>query len=168
MEVAVVILQSLLMFAAANIFGLIKLFDTGTAVTVLASVAACLWYMIFGIMPTMKKQPSKRIKALKNGTRLLEVFLISVTASAAALVYFIFFSDLDGRQIAVNTVIAVITQFILFWNGTIRIYLTSVQLGIKWRVVGAVCGLIPIVNIAVLIKTLRLTSAECDFEAEKL
>ncbi|MGN0623847.1 MAG: esterase/lipase family protein [Oscillospiraceae bacterium] len=168
MEIAVVILQSLLMFAAANIFGLIKLFDTGTVVTVLASVAACLWYVIFGIMPTMKKQPSKRIKALKNGTRLLEVFLISVTASAAALVYLIFFSELDGKQIAANTVIAVIAEFILFWNGTIRIYLTSVQLGIKWRVIGAVCGLIPIVNIAVLIKTLRLTSAECRFEAEKL
>lgn len=168
MDIVFIIFQSLFMFAAANIFGLIKLFDTNTAVTAAASVIACLWYLKFSIMPTMKKQQSKRLKALRNGTRLLQVFLISVTASVAALIYFVFFSDMSTKHIIINTVISVIAEFILFWNGTLRIYLTSVQLGIKWRIIGAVCGLIPIVNIAVLIKTLRLTSDEYRFESEKL
>lgn len=168
MEIAVTLLQSILMLAAANIFAVIKLCGFETAATVLASVLAAAWYLKFNIAPTLKKQPTARINALARGVRLLKVFTISVTASAAGLVYFIFLSPLETKEIVINTVIAVIAEFILFWNGTIRTYLTSVQLGIKWRVLGAICGMIPIANVIVLIKTIKIASDECRFEVEKL
>ena len=37
-----------------------------------------------------------------------------------------------------------------------RVYCTSVQLGIKWRVLGAVCGWIPFLNLFMLSKIIRL------------
>ena len=45
---------------------------------------------------------------------------------------------------------------------------SSVQLGIKWRVIGIVCGMIPIVHLIVLAKLIRLASEEAAFENSKL
>ncbi|WP_124100161.1 triacylglycerol lipase [Ruminococcus sp. Marseille-P6503] len=168
MEALMTVFQSLLMIAAVNSAAVLRLLNAGTAVTVIYCIAAALWYIKFSTAPTLKKQPAKRIKALRNSVRLLEVFLVSATASIAFLVWLICFSDMSVSEIILNTVIAAAAEFILFWNGTIRLYLTSVQLGIKWRVIGAVCGMIPVLNIAVLVKTIRIASAECRFEREKL
>ena len=49
----------------------------------------------------------------------------------------------------------------------ISLYCTSVQLGIRERVIGALCGMIPIVNLIVLHRILKITAAEVEFETEK-
>lgn len=54
-----------------------------------------------------------------------------------------------------------------FWAGILRVYLTSVQLGIKHRVLAALCGWILFLNIWYLTKTIRITSDEVEFETEK-
>lgn len=54
-----------------------------------------------------------------------------------------------------------------FWAGILRVYLTSVQLGIEHRVLVALCGWIPFLNIWYLTKTIRITSDEVEFETEK-
>ena len=41
----------------------------------------------------------------------------------------------------------VLAEGIVFWNGMIRVYLTSVQLGIKTRILAALVWWIPGVNI---------------------
>ena len=46
-------------------------------------------------------------------------------------------------------------------------YLTSVQLGLKHRVLAALCGWIPILNIWYLRKIIRITADEAEFETEK-
>ena len=58
-------------------------------------------------------------------------------------------------------------NFIVFWDGIICVYLTSTQLGAKWRIIGAICGLIPIVNLVILFKIIKITTNEYLFEAEK-
>ena len=62
---------------------------------------------------------------------------------------------------------AVLLEAIVFWNGMIRVYLTSVQLGLKHRVLAALCGWIPILNIWYLRKIIRITADEAEFETEK-
>ena len=46
-------------------------------------------------------------------------------------------------------------------------YLTSVQLGLKHRVLAALCGWIPLVNLWYLGKIIRIASDEVEFETEK-
>ncbi len=55
----------------------------------------------------------------------------------------------------------------VFWAGMIRVYITSVQLGLKHRVLAALCGWIPFVNIWYLCKIIRVVSDEVEFETEK-
>lgn len=47
----------------------------------------------------------------------------------------------------------------VFWIGIVTVYLTSVQLGLKIRVIGILCGWIPIVNLIALRLIIR-TMAE--------
>ena len=63
--------------------------------------------------------------------------------------------------------LVVAAEAIVFWNGMIRVYLTSVQLGLKHRVLAALCGWIPLLNIWYLRKIIRITADEVEFETEK-
>jgi triacylglycerol lipase len=55
----------------------------------------------------------------------------------------------------------------VFWNGIICVYLNSTQLGLKWRAIGIICGMIPIANLIALFFILRTTTNEYLFETEK-
>lgn len=60
------------------------------------------------------------------------------------------------------------TEALLFWNGILRVYLTSRQLGIRLRVMGILCGFIPIAHLAALFFIFRTASREVVFESHKL
>ena len=49
-------------------------------------------------------------------------------------------------------------------NGTISIYMTSLQLGVKWRAFGVLFSLIPVVNIFILVKMVMRVFREVNFE----
>lgn len=59
-------------------------------------------------------------------------------------------------------------EFILFWNGMLRVYLSSGQLGIRLRVIGIICGFIPIANLVVLFWIIRTVAEEVRFENRRL
>jgi len=84
------------------------------------------------------------VKIVQNG------FLATLSASWPALIALILFESA------------------LFWIGIIMVYLTSVQLGIKLRIIGILCGWIPIVHLIVLILIIKTTASEAYFERHKL
>ena len=57
--------------------------------------------------------------------------------------------------------------FVVFWVGILCVYLTSAQLGLRLRLIGLICGLIPIANLIILFFILKTTTAECLFEIGK-
>lgn len=68
----------------------------------------------------------------------------------------------------INTGIILIVENIVFWGGIIRVYLTSEQLGIRFRVLGILCGMIPIAQLLALGKILQIVSKEVNFENDKI
>ena len=62
----------------------------------------------------------------------------------------------------------VFTEAAVFWNGIIRVYITSVQLGLKWRIVGVLCGWIPVANLVALWKIISVASEETRFESMRI
>ena len=55
----------------------------------------------------------------------------------------------------------------IFWHGIFCVYCTSVQLGIRYRLWGLLCAVIPVVNLVMLIYILRIASREIQTETEK-
>jgi len=134
-------------------------------------LAAFLWV---NIRPIPKDRPTKRIQRLAEGCELLWLFAVTcgLTLFVQAGTLWSAFSVTKGRDGAVFGMIlivllAVLALCVLFWNGMIRVYLTSVQLGIKHRVLAALCGWIPLVNLWYLRKIIQITEEEVEFETQK-
>lgn len=111
----------------------------------------------------------QRINTLLAGKKILQIFLISTIAGVLAGA-FLGFMLLPQKWIVFIAYAAVVflIEVILFWIGIILVYITSVQLGVKWRILGILCGWIPIAHIIVLIKLLKIVGAEIELETEKL
>lgn len=129
-----------------------------------------VFYFIVNIKPTMErgKITSRRLRFCYSGCELLRIFLISMLISAVYILAMIPVVFKENKLLwLLNLLCVFLAEAVVFWNGIIRLYISSVQIGIKWRVIGIVCGFIPIVNLIVLTKLMRLASNEVSFENEK-
>jgi triacylglycerol lipase len=105
---------------------------------------------------------------LSDGAELLKYFLITTSLSVLYTVFIgIKTIPAEVHVFIISLVIAILAESILFWNGIIRVYGTSIQLGIKWRIIGIVCGWIPIAHIYALVKIINIATSEAEFEIEK-
>lgn len=110
-----------------------------------------------------------RLTALKIGQVLLFVFLITTVLSVVAFIKALF--EFGWKNVITNYVFLLIfiilLELLLFWVGIILVYLTSIQLGIRERVIGIIVGWMPILNIIALIHIIRVTAIEYCFERKK-
>ena len=119
------------------------------------------------------KGAAKKSTALLKGNALLRVFLITLTIQVVIGVYQIVY--LCSTPLSVTLVgsriwwlvLTFLVECLVFWVGMLRIYCTSVQLGIKWRLIGLLMGWIPILNLVILHRMMQITRNEAEFENEK-
>lgn len=118
--------------------------------------------------------PTRRIRQLAAGVELLRLFLVTATVDLGTTVWFFCllapWTGVDGivwLGIAAQVLMVAAVEAAVFWSGMIRIYITSTQLGIRHRVLAALCGWVPFLNIWYLCKLIRIASDEVEFETEK-
>lgn len=177
-------LSALIILTALNIRSICTfLFYAGRIETLFpASCAAAeiicyilILYINFFPTLTVRKVSTTRNKILEDGIALLQIFLTTTAMEIVCCIAMLIIGLPSGEDASFSHPLFWLRQFglaflvelILFWNGILRVYVTSVQLGIKWRVIGAACGLIPIVHLYVLCRIIRITSNEVLCENEK-
>ena len=175
------VLCALLLLAAANGMLLASLADVflgslGGALCVILLAAAFLYV---NLRPIPKGEgPTKRIRTLAAGCELLRLFLITATVNVVWMLAWLpaairdarsggFFAGMFLLVWMIAAIVMAALEAVVFWNGMIRVYITSVQLGIRHRVLAALCGWVPFLNLWYLTKIIRLTAAEAEFETEK-
>lgn len=89
-----------------------------------------------------QKSAIRRNKILTRGVARLKLFLATTVAGSAflilSLLYHLFVKPnttvgfARGTTYLTELLIFILLESILFWSGIIRVYTTSVQLGIKW------------------------------------
>lgn len=121
---------------------------------------------LVGIKPAGTKK--LRLKLCNHGTLLLTIFVGSLIPSLIWHIVLAFLTiPKTYMDFVWSLVYCIVASAILFLNGIICVYCTSTQMGIKWRIIGALCGMIPILNLIVLARIINITSDEVDFEIEK-
>ena len=105
-----------------------------------------------------------RLRTLRAGTIFLLIFVISLFIDIALLVIFLCQPEKNYLAWGITAGALVLTEFIIFWIGIILTYTTSVQLGIKIRVLGIVFGWVPIAHLIMLGKIIKTCSEEVRFE----
>ncbi len=145
-----------------------------------ASLIGSNWILIH---PQRNTRPNKLLCSLSNGCELLRLFLISATVTIVAQLLgaipvwrmllqaedvFLFFSAGLFLFWIVNLIWAVFCQAAVFFSGIIRLYIASVQIGFKHRVLGIIFSWIPGLNIYYLFKLIHIAEEEVEFESEKM
>ena len=117
----------------------------------------------------------KRIKICNFGRIMLKIFCWSTVVLSVYLLlgFFGCYENWFGGPAGITeqTVywlvrlgIVVLIESIIFWIGIITVYLTSEQLGIRWRVLGIVCGWIPIAHLIMLHIIIKTVGNEVKME----
>lgn len=182
------ILSALIILATLNIrFVCTHLFIPGNIDTVFPTackVIETIGYILIAYLNffptfTTRKVSTTRNKVLEDGASLLQLFLsttviecvFSISSLIAILVTHIYADSNLGSSYPLvwvrHLIVAFVVELVLFWNGIIRVYLTSVQLGMKWRIIGIICGWIPVAQIYALCRIIRIAGDEALYENEK-
>ena len=138
-------------------------------------------FIVITLLPVLpsasKKIHSKRLRIANRGSRLLKIFLASMVVvlgfNIPAMTGAFSAEGIPavgdaGWRWAGHILLVILMESIVFWNGILRIYLTANQLGMKYRLIGILCGWIPIVNIICLGILLRITDKEIKVENDKI
>lgn len=127
--------------------------------------------LMINIFPTFasRKIPKFRLKVAYDGCELLIIFLYSVIICVGYHIVALFSIGIwKWSSWIISVLIAVAVESVVFWNGIIRVYCTSIQLGINKRVMGVLLGWIPIANIFMLLSIISTVLREIKFETEKI
>ncbi len=110
-----------------------------------------------------------RLRQAAQGSELLIIFII---ATILTILYSIpgllgMFS-VQGLSLWLwNIGISYLVLAIAFWNGIIRVYVTSIQLGVRYRFFGILCGWIPIIHLIALYIIIKTVNKEVEVEHAK-
>ena len=166
------LVYALVTVALGNSYILVK---TGAAPAwAIAIIAAVFLFMCVKPYFGAKKLLKKRLRTCRSGTELIIIFLMSCIGSAVFLALTVSGAmpfapgGMTLKTAAPDLITLVTAEAVVFWCGIIRIYVSSAQIGIKWRVIGIVCGMIPVVHLIVLGRLVRLAAREVQFENEKI
>ena len=160
------IADGILLAVSACCAGIVMLTDCWWMIPVMLSL-----FLLINIIPSPVnfKYQTFRLHICADGSDLLISFLIAAVIALAVHIGFAVMLLCDyPLEWVISAVIAMLLLSVTFWNGIIRVYCTSVQLGLKQRMIGALCGFIPIVNIAALFSIIRTSAIETEFEHKKM
>lgn len=163
-------INSLIALALTNILPAALWLNASAVVTALLYLLFGVLFVIININPLWNKSGFTRMGVLLGGGSLIETFGI-ITVANTALSVFYALKLLPQVMSVWQLVLYIILWFpacaVLALNGCVRVYATSVQLGIKWRILFLIFWWMPIANIGLLIKICRIVRSEYIFETEK-
>ncbi len=116
-------------------------------------------------LAAVRSLSARRLRICRHGVICLRAFFWSLLPAAAFHVYLA--CTAGWKTIWPSLLLCFIAETILFWNGMLCVYCASVQLGIRHRMVGLLCGFVPILNLIQLFKITRIVSDEVEFEDAK-
>lgn len=149
---------------------LLNLAGAPLAAYILVYTAFFAYIIVYCVFPQLKKYPTLRLRVLADGTEQILAFFVTGIA-CLGITAFTVWAAVCGRITIAGAISGGIVMFfaelVIFWNGIIKVYCTSVQLGIKMRVWGIVLGMIVPADLVMLALIYRTVRRECAFETEK-
>ena len=160
-----IILNSIIVFLLSNNYIINKGYNIKIPMILLI-----LLFIIINILPSIlcKKLYDKKLNKIRNGYRLLIIFFVNLILSTFIYIISIIKYNIDFKILLINLLLIILVLTIVFWNGIIRVYLFSKQLGIRYRFIGLLLGLVPIINLIILVKIIKICKNEVDFENNKI
>lgn len=161
----VTVVSSLCLAFAANAYILLE--RHFSAWILILFIISCLAANFLNYFPE-KRPEALRLKLCASGVCRLESFFFSTAVSVVfQTVSAVKMIPGEWKSFLWGLFVCVLVNLTAFLNGILCVYFSSVQLGIKKRLLGLIFGWVPIVNIWLLFDIIRTVEKEVVFETEK-
>lgn len=131
-------------------------------------ISLIAFYLYFNIVPRKDKSLQRRLRVLIGGYELMLAAIMCFTLEVLAYIYILASGiEIEVHILIINALVCAVLLFILLFNGIIRIFTCSSQLGIMPRISLLLFWWIPVVNIIILRKFLDVSGSEYEFTVEK-
>jgi len=154
----------------SNILALNFVLKLPVPIVVVFCILLFIAFILINIKPSLNNNPSKRLKAIYNGKELIKLFCFSFLSNIClSIVFWIYVlpHDMSLWLIILHFILMIVFEIVLLLNGIIRIVTTSVQLGVKWRILLFLFWWIPVVNCVLVAIICKIVSKEYELETEK-
>lgn len=137
------------------------------AIAIIAITALSFYCIKINIKPSNVNNPEHRLRIMYNGRELMIIFAWSFVLHIVTGVLWKTLFDISAVGITVFIVVSVVLDATVIVNGFLRVFMTSRQLGIVWRVLIVLLWWMPIFNIYLIVKVCRIVYDEYELETEK-
>ena len=154
-----------------NGYALINLINSHWLINTMFYTFGLIFFILINIKSCYEKKVIPRLRIMIGGYELNILFVVTFTINIIVNTLFgvvLIPKYLNYADLIINIVLIMIFESILILNGTLRFYFTSIQLGIKWRIVIFLFWWVPIFNIFLIIKVCDIIHNEFELEKEKL
>lgn len=158
------VIGGILLFAAVNCrpWGRIPLIYGGAALGIVVLMS------ILGLVAVKRRLQSVRLSFCAFGYTALIAFLTSTVLSVCyAILNAVKMLPEHWKAWLIGCLVCFLLEAAVFWIGIVCVYCTSFQMGIGLRILGIAVGMIPVANLAVLIRILKASGEEIAFEERK-
>lgn len=164
MSIITIIINTLIVFIESNLYILNDFYKLKLPIILIS-----LLFILINIFPSLftKKLYDKKLLRIKNGYRLLIMFLVSTILSVVLYIVSFFTYNIPYQKLLFNLISLLPVLSTVFWNGMLRSYIFSRQLGIRYRIFGFILGMVPVANIVMLILIIHVCRKEVKFENAK-
>ena len=125
-------------------------------------------FFLLNIFPSVTKKgyPSFRLRMCSHGNELLIYYVVSSAVSVIyQTVFIIAFSEQNNLSaLLFSAGICILYETLILLNALICVFFTSTQIGIKYRVLLLIFLFIPVIRWFLLIKMIKIVSAEVNLE----
>ena len=112
--------------------------------------------------------PGKKLKGCYYGLKMILMFLVSTCVSVIVFTVTMVYIGKEGFfSWWPALVIPYTAELFYFWVGIIVVYINSKQLGLKYRLIGLLCGMIPIAHLFALGMIIKKVDYEIKLEYAK-
>lgn len=164
------LVDTLAVLALTNSIPVLLWIGLGPAAYVAAYLLLIPLFLLINISPMWDSRGFTRLGVLRDGGKLIALFglvMVPDTALTVWLGFTLLGNGLAVWQYVLHILLWLLACAVLVLNGCIRIFATSVQLGIKWRVLFLLLWWVPVVNLVLLCTICRIVGKEYAFEREK-
>lgn len=169
-DAVVMLVNYLLIIAGISSPLLMWLENAPVPVHIIVYTLFLIYLVIFSFYPSLKSYPTLRLRVLGDGADQIHAFFITGVV-CLVIDFVVLWAALTGRIPPAPSieygVVLFFAELVVFWNGIIRVYCTSVQLGVKYRAWGIALGMVTPANLVVLALIYRKVRHECEIECQK-
>ncbi|MDL2310783.1 hypothetical protein LJC13_02250 [Peptostreptococcaceae bacterium OttesenSCG-928-C18] len=161
---------NLFLILTTNIFLIISYFKLSTPISIVLVLFSIVFYLLFNILVfNIDKNLPKNLKTLQRGNNLILSSFILMICNSLVLVYSYFklIPPITKTFWIIQIVISVLLFIELTINSLFRLFISSIQLGLKKRILFIIFWWMPIINIFFWFDVFKTTFNEFKIEKEK-